>query len=456
MRMENPMVVRKRVLIVDDEDSIRFGMRDFLEARGYAVFEADGCDKAREVFQQAAPDVAVLDYRLHDGTAVDLLRSFRQIDPDVPLVVLTAYGSIDLAVQAIKEGAEQFLTKPIEMPALHAILKRLLTNKRLRRQQQIVASREQRDRLDPLAGQSPAMQALRAQVEKILGTNSPVLLLGETGTGKSLLAKWLHQHGPRGDEPFVDLNCAGLATDFLEAELFGHEKGAFTGAVAAKQGLFEVADGGSVFLDEIGDVDAKVQPKLLKVLEERRFRRMGSVHEREVDIALIAATHQDLSARAKAGTFRSDLYFRISSIPLTMPALRDRKQDLPQLAEAVICRLSRDMGRSVQLDQSALSALAGYHWPGNIRELRNVLERAALLCDGGVITRRELKFETAATANVDTDPSLTLRQLERQHIEHVLREEQGKVAQAALRLDVPRSTLYQKIKEYGIDVAPNG
>ncbi|MGU0693733.1 sigma-54-dependent transcriptional regulator [Pseudomonas aeruginosa] len=449
-------MARTRILIVDDEDSIRFGMRGFLESRGYGVVDADSCQRARELFQASPPDVAVIDYRLHDGSALDLLRDFRRLEPDVPVIVLTAYGSIDLAVQAIKEGAEQFLTKPIEMPALHAILKRLLDNRRLQRQQRIVVTREQRERIDPLFGESPAIRALAEQVDKVMGSDSPILILGETGTGKSLLAKWLHLHGPRADEPFVDLNCAGLSPDFLETELFGHEKGAFTGATASKPGILEIADGGTVFLDEIGDVDPRVQPKLLKVLEEQRFRRLGAVRERELDIRLIAATHQDLAGKVKERTFRSDLYFRISSIPLSMPALRERKEDIPALARTLLARLADAPGRSVRLGEDAEQALCGYAWPGNIRELRNVLERAVLLRNGDTIARRDLRFESTPLQDVQVgDTGLTLQQVERQHIERVLREVGGKVEQAALRLGIPRSTLYQKIKVHGIVAAQN-
>lgn len=449
-------MARTRILIVDDEDSIRFGMRGFLESRGYGVVDADSCQRARELFQASPPDVAVIDYRLHDGSALDLLRDFRRLEPDVPVIVLTAYGSIDLAVQAIKEGAEQFLTKPIEMPALHAILKRLLDNRRLQRQQRIVVTREQRERIDPLFGESPAIRALAEQVDKVMGSDSPILILGEAGTGKSLLAKWLHLHGPRADEPFVDLNCAGLSPDFLETELFGHEKGAFTGATASKPGILEIADGGTVFLDEIGDVDPRVQPKLLKVLEEQRFRRLGAVREREIDIRLIAATHQDLAGKVKERTFRSDLYFRISSIPLSMPALRERKEDIPALARTLLARLADVPGRSVRLGEDAEQALCGYAWPGNIRELRNVLERAVLLRNGDTIARRDLRFESTPLQDVQVgDTGLTLQQVERQHIERVLREVGGKVEQAALRLGIPRSTLYQKIKVHGIVAAQN-
>lgn len=441
----------KRILIVDDEDSIRFGVHAYLESQGYRVFEADSCQKAKELFQASTPDAAVIDYRLHDGTALDLLRAFKQIDPGVPLIVLTAHGTIELAVEAVKEGAEQFLTKPIELPALHTILRRLFANQRLQRQQHAVATRESRERVDPFAGQSAAIGRLADHAAKIRGTSSPVLILGETGSGKSQLAKWLHRNGPRAEEPFVDLNCAGLSHDFLEAELFGHEKGAFTGAVAAKSGLLEVADGGTVFLDEIGDMDMRVQSKLLKALEEKRFRRLGAVRERAIDVALIAATHKDLAEEVRKGAFRSDLYFRISAIPLPVPSLRDRIADIPLLASTLLAQLPPSRGRQLELSDEAIRTLCGYAWPGNIRELRNVLERAALLCEHDRITPRDLRFNLIPSENSTShDTSLTLEEVERRHIERVLAEEGGKVALAALRLAVPRSTLYLKIKSYGI------
>jgi len=435
---------------VDDEDSIRFGMPAFLEAHGYGVAEADSGQRARELFQAAPPDVGVVAYRLHDGTALDLLRTFKQVEPAVPVVVLTAYGSIDLAVQAVKEGAEQFLTKPIEMPTLKLILERLLEHRRLHRQQAAVLNREQRQRLDPLAGDSPAIRELADHVQKVLGSDRPILVLGETGTGKSLLANWLHRHGPRASQPFVDLNCAGLSTDFLETELFGHEKGAFTGAGAAKQGLLEIADGGTVFLDEIGDVDPRVQPRLLKVLEERRFRRMGAVRERDVDIALIAATHQDLATRVAAGAFRSDLYFRINGIQLRMPALRERREDIPMLANAVLRRLASGQAGAPRLAADAERALCDYAWPGNLRELRNVLELAVLLSEGGTIRRQDLRLEGVRPHNASADAQLTLQEVERRHIARVLRDTGGRVEAASQRLGIPRSTLYQKIKQHGL------
>jgi DNA-binding NtrC family response regulator len=274
-----------------------------------------------------------------------------------------------------------------------------------------------------------------------------VLIKGETGIGKGVLAQWLHEEGPRSQEPFVDLNCAGLSKDFLETELFGHEKGAFTGAAAAKQGLLEVAHRGTVFLDEIGDLDPQVQPKLLKVLEEKRFRRLGDVRDRQVDIRLVAATHHDLLALVEQKRFRSDLYFRVHTLPLEVPPLRERAEDIRPLAAQLLAAISAELGRPpLLLERDAEETLAGYAWPGNIRELKNVLERAALFCDGPALGRRELRFEATALAAEGG----TLEEVERRHIERTLREEGGRVELAARRLGVPRSSLYQKLKKLGL------
>jgi transcriptional regulator with GAF, ATPase, and Fis domain len=283
------------------------------------------------------------------------------------------------------------------------------------------------------------------------------LIGGETGSGKGVLAKWLHDHSPRADEAFMDLNCAGFSKDFLESELFGHEKGAFTGAVNAKPGLFEVAHKGTVFLDEIGDVDPNVQPKLLKVLEEKRFRRLGDVRDRQVDIRLIAASHQDFTRLVQEKKFRSDLYFRISTLPLIVPSLRSRREDIPPLARHVLSNIAAEMGRpSLGLSESAERALKDYAWPGNIRELRNVLERAVLLSGRNTLEREDFMFTGSVQQDVSTDASLTLEELERRHIEHVLKLESGKVDPAAKRLGIPRSSLYQKLKRYGITPSKSG
>lgn len=446
-------MARNRILIVDDEPGLRFGVRDFLELQGYEVDEAESCREAQEIFRTSRPDIVIADYMLPDGTALDLLPRLKEINPDTPLLILTAHGSIDLAVRAIKEGAEQFLTKPLELPALMVILKRLLENQRNRHKQLASRSHRVRHAIDPFIGVSPAIRSLAEQAKKVLATESPVLILGETGTGKGVLARWLHDNSPRAEEAFVDLNCAGLSRELLETELFGHEKGAFTSATSSKQGLFEVAHRGTIFLDEIGDVDLQIQPKLLKVLEDKRFRRVGDVRDRQVDVRLIAATHQDIGQLVREKTFRNDLYFRVSTIPLAFPSLRERIEDIPIMAHYLLDKLATDLGRGeIELEPDSIKALQAYSWPGNVRELRNVIERAVLLSEQKNIRLHDLHFDGHTKHRAPSlDSNLTLNELEKQHIERVLLEEQGRVEKAASRLGIPRSSLYQKIKKYHLN-----
>ena len=441
-------------MIIDDESAVRFGIRDFLEQYGYQIDEAESCQDAWRIFSTSRPDIVVADYMLPDGTALDLLPRLKEVDAEIPLLVLTGHGSIDLAVRAIKEGAEQFLTKPIELPTLHVILQRLLEKQRSYHKQLASKSRQVRQTIDPFIGTSTAIRSLATQARKFLKTESPVLILGETGSGKGVLARWLHENSPRADEAFVDLNCAGLSKELLETELFGHEKGAFTSATASKQGLFEVAHRGTIFLDEVGDVDLQIQPKLLKVLEDKRFRRVGDVRDRQVDVRLIAATHQDIIQLVRDKKFREDLYFRISTIPLSFPPLRERTEDIPVLAQYLLNKVSEDLGRGeIHLNDDCVKALQAYSWPGNVRELRNVLERAVLLSEQKNIGLKDLNFDSHSNFGLPvSDSRLTLLELEKQHIVTVLREERGRVEKAANRLGIPRSSLYQKIKKHQIPV----
>ena len=387
-------MTRNRVLIVDDEATIRLAIRRFLTSSGFEVSDADNRLSALALARKERPDAIICDFKLRDGTALDLLPQFLEIDAEVAVIVLTAHASVELAVSAIKEGAQQFLTKPVELPTLLVILNRTLATQRSRQAEQADRKKESRDVLDPFTGTSAAVRQLEADVQKIVATDRPILIQGETGTGKGILSNWLHRNGRRKQEPFVDLNCAGLSKDFLESELFGHERGAFTGAVQAKQGLFDLAHRGTLFLDEIGDVDLQVQPKLLKVLEDKRFRRLGDVKDRFADVRLIAATHHDLQVLVRNRQFREDLYFRISTIVLRLPALRERPEDIAALADDLLARIGHELGRSgVSLASSAVRALEQYPWPGNIRELKNVLERSLLLSDRKEILRSDLRFE---------------------------------------------------------------
>ncbi len=446
-------MARNKILIVDDEAGVRFGVQDFLKTNGYDVIEAADCHGALDLFQSARPDAALIDYLLPDGDALELLPKLKRIAPEIPIIVLTGHGSIDLAVRTIKEGAEHFLTKPVALPTLLTILERLLEHQRTRQKQLAGKTRQARRGLDPFIGTSAALRHLSEQAHRVASTERPILIQGETGAGKGVLARWLHNNSPRADEAFVDLNCAGLSREFLETELFGHEKGAFTGAIANKTGLLEVAHRGTVFLDEIGDMDQAVQPAMLKVLEDHRFRRLGDVRDREVDVRLIAATHQELSRLVREKKFRSDLYFRISTIPLYLPPLRERVEDIPVIARHLLSALAAELGRGeILLEASAEEALEAYSWPGNIRELRNVLEHAVILTDGISIRGNDLRFSILRTSEAEEpETHLTLLEVEQRHITRVLREEQGHVERAAARLGIPRSSLYQKIKKLQID-----
>ncbi|HYI08534.1 MAG TPA: sigma-54 dependent transcriptional regulator [Thermoanaerobaculia bacterium] len=443
-------MTRNRVLIVDDELVIRTAMRKFLTGAGYDVAEAENRAGAAAKMRMHRPDAVILDYKLPDGTALDVLPQLRAIDETVTVIVLTAHATIDLAVAAMKEGADQFLTKPIELPALLVILQRMLDTQRHRQSELAEKSRAARRAYDPFAGTSKAIRQLEADVQKLVTSDLPVLIQGETGSGKGVLAGWLHRNSRRRKEPFVDLNCAGLSKELLESELFGHERGAFTGAVQPKQGLLDLAHRGTFFMDEIGDVDAQVQPKLLKVLEEKQFRRLGDVKPRSADLRLIAATHHDLSIAVRERRFREDLYFRISTIVLHLPPLRERPEDLPALAQEILAHISQDMGRpNARLSDSGMRALQEHSWPGNLRELRNVLERSLLLSDSSEITRSDLRFERAtATARSTEDTSLTLVEAEARHIALVLAEESNSVERAAKRLGITRNTLYYKMRKH--------
>ena len=445
---------KPKILLIEDDPAVRHGMAAFLRANDLEVEEAETCLKATELFRAGGYDVVVADYSLPDGTSLDLLPQFKRLSEDTPFIILTAHGSIDLAVRAIKEGAEQFLTKPVESKTLLVLVKRLLQQQRLRKKQE-VATREQVGPLDPFRGVSVGIRRLEEQARLMLEWDSPVLILGETGAGKGILARWIHAQGPRREEAFVNLNCAGLTRELLESELFGHERGAFTGAVAAKQGLLEVGHRGVVFLDEIGDMDPAIQPKLLKALEEKCFRRLGDVRDRHVDIRLIASTNVDLEEAVRAKRFRDDLYYRVSTLTLRIPPLRERPEDIPILARAILMNVCRRMGKAqMELGSDAEALLLKYPWPGNIRELANVLERAMILQRGERLEASDLGLQGRASSGPEGgNELLPLRDMERLHIERVLQRTVGNVTEAAQILGMARRTLYDRMKTLGIATA---
>jgi DNA-binding NtrC family response regulator len=455
MTADTPTTPRAHILLVEDDAAVRRGVREYLSASGFEISEADSCASAQVLFQTTRIDIAIMDYHLPDGTAIHLITAFKSFDRDVPIVVLTGHGSIELAVRTIQAGAEQFLTKPVDLASLTVVIEKCLENGRNRRQVAGEQAGQARQALAPFAGTSAAIRDLESQARRVVKSHVPILILGETGAGKGVLARWLHFGGPRAREPYVDLNCAGLARELIESELFGHEKGAFTGATTSKAGLIEVAHRGTVFLDEIGDMDLAVQPKLLKVLEEKRFRRVGDVRERAVDVRFLAAANQDLAKRAEEKTFRQDLLYRINTVTLHVPSLRERREDIPVLAATILESLARDMPYAKRtLTPAAVEALQEHHWPGNVRELRNALEHAVLLTDSHEIDADALGLSRRRT-DVGPPPVAgdhTLQAAEIQEITRALQAEGGRVERAAQRLGVPRSSLYQKIRKYGISV----
>lgn len=421
-----------RVLVVEDNEDLRFGMVNALTYAGHQTFEQWSCDGLLASVARDRPDVVVTDLRLPDGESIDLLPSLRAMDPVLPIIMVTGFGSIDVAVRAVKQGASDFLTKPLDMDRLIALVGAACP--RVRR------------------AAAAATNALDASVEKFRDADCPVLILGETGTGKTVLARRLHDASKRAERPFVAVNCAGLTPEFVESELFGHTRGAFTGAHLDRVGLFEAANGGTLFLDEIGDVDLMVQPKILKAVEERRFRRMGETRERASDVRLVAATNRDLLGASKQKQFRSDLYYRISTVTLKIAPLRERRDEIAGLARQM-------MGPNTTLSSAALARLLGHDWPGNLRELRNVLERARLSAPDAVIgpdeiVLDEVEIPDVAAGDAPKRPASSARiaraEFERAHINAALIAEAGCVGAAAKRLGMPRSTLYQRIKQYGL------
>jgi DNA-binding NtrC family response regulator len=437
-----------KLLLVDDDAQMRNVLALYLRRTGFTVLDAASLAEGRKLQAKESPDLIILDYQLPDGTAFDFLDNTRERESGEPVIVLTGMGTIDLAVKAIKAGAEHFLTKPVDLESLEVLVRRTLDVQRDRKQRAVSASGR---RVDPFIGPSRGMAELRDLAHAVLTSDVPVLIHGETGTGKGVLARWLHEQGRRGPQPFVDLNCAGLSRELAESELFGHHRGAFTGAVSNKPGLIEVAHRGTLFLDEIGDLDQSVQPKLLKALEEGTFRRIGEVAPRTSDFRLLAATHRDIGAMARKGDFREDLLFRINTVTMVVPSLRERAEDIPDVARAVLKELTQRSGRATpDIAEDALRVLVGYPWPGNVRELRNVLERALLFSKGGTIDRAALRFDRTLEPDGGSSGPLTLEDAERHHIERILERTYGKVEEAAKLLDLSRSALYAKLKKYGL------
>jgi len=370
-----------RILIVDDERGMRDLLSIMLRNDGYRVDQAESSSRARELLSRGSYDLVISDIAMPDGSGVDLLRIAKETQPDTIVILITAYASTESAIEALKLGAYDYIIKPFDVEEMRIVLKNALERRQLERENTLLKRElKEHSRFDELVGSSGAMKDVREMIERIASTNSTVLISGDSGTGKELAARAIHRLSPRRAKQFVSINCGALPDELLESELFGHVKGSFTGAVATKKGLFEVADGGTIFLDEIGDTSPAMQIKLLRVLQEREIRRVGGTEQLEVDVRVIAATNQDLEAMVREKRFREDLYYRINVIALQMPPLRGKREDIPVLANHFLAKYSKTMGKKIrEIAPEAMQKLLEYDWPGNVRELENVIERAVAL-----------------------------------------------------------------------------
>jgi DNA-binding NtrC family response regulator len=452
------MTSRGRVLIVDDEANARMALAELLRDEGYSVETAADGFKALPKLDEFAPDVVVTDLKMPGIDGIELMHKVRERDPDCVLVVMTAYGAIDTAVKAMREGAADYLTKPINIEEMSLVLARELERKRLRAEAGQLRERlAARHRIPNIVGASPAMQQVFNTVLQVAPSRASVLITGESGTGKELIAAAIHEHSPRAAGPFVKLHCAALAETLLESELFGHERGAFTGAVGRRDGRFQQADRGTLFLDEIGDISPATQVKLLRFLQEHEFERVGGNQTIKVDVRIVAATNRNLIERVKSGHFREDLYYRLNVVSIEVPPLRARPSDIPLLASHFLARYAKENGKHISgFSDEALERMVRYPWPGNVRELENAVERAVVVSRGELIRPEDLTpaiavFAGSATASSDGMPPIpgsTLAELEKFAILRTLEHTGGSTSRAAEMLGISPRKIQYKLHEY--------
>ncbi len=454
------------VLIVDDEQTLARSAKAFLADHGYEAEVTGSGEQALELLARLQPDVVFADVRLPGMSGIDLLKRIREFDPVLPVIMLTAYGSIEGAVEAVKLGAFDYVKKPVDLEELKLLADRARENRQLKQELSYYRRRATEDvGFRTMLGESPAVRAILERARQIaeLADTPPVLLTGETGTGKGLLARAIHAAGVRAAKPFIEVNCTAIPATLMEAELFGHERGAFTDAKESKPGLFEAGEGGFLFLDEIGDVDLSMQGKLLRAIEDRAVRRVGSVRERKIDVRIIAATNRDLEREVKRERFRSDLYFRLAAIVLHVPPLRERGEDVVLLTEHFLRLLNAKYGRAVrEISAPARELLLSYPWPGNVRELSHVIERAVLWSRGPTLEAEHLSLTSPAPDHgghegrpTATDAPLPPQGVDLVHwekamIERAMRDAGGNQTKAAQRLGISRDTLRYRLRKFGL------
>jgi DNA-binding NtrC family response regulator len=444
-----------RILIVDDEANARTALAELLDDAGYIVSTASDGRTALVEMEQAETDVVLTDLKMPGMDGLSLIERGRPASPHTTFIVMTAFATIDTAVKAIKLGAESYLTKPLELEAVIALVDRALDRTALSREAAELRARiDDRFRFDSIIGEHPSMQRLMKNVAQVAGSRATVLIHGETGTGKELIAAAIHQNSKRSEKPFIRLNCASLSETLLESELFGHERGSFTGAMSRREGRFKQADGGTLFLDEVSEIPPSVQIKLLRFLQEREFERVGGNETLKVDVRVVAATNRDLKQLVDEGRFREDLYYRLKVVQLDVPPLRVRRSDIPLLAQTFLRKFAKENERDVSsLSDEALQHLLIYPWPGNVRELENAVERAVVMCQGDSIQKDDLP--TSAHGDLQNGsvtaliPGITMSELERMAILRTLDAVDGSTARAAEILGISQRKIQYRVKEWG-------
>jgi DNA-binding NtrC family response regulator len=448
--------MKKRILVVEDEEKLRRVIELQLLSSGFDVDKAATAEEGLRIVERA--DLVLTDLKLPNMDGLQFLSLIRRQNTQVPVLMMTAFGSVETAVEAMKSGATDFLLKPFSLDHLMQVVNKALEVRALRDEnRKLKEELGRRYEFDNIVGRSEPMQEIFAAIERVAPTRATVLLAGESGVGKDLIARAIHFHSPRRDRPLVKINCTAIPENLMESELFGYDKGAFTGANVSKPGKFEQADTGTVFLDEIGDVPATIQVKLLRVLQEREFERLGSNVTRHIDVRVIAATNQDLRAALEQGTFREDLYYRLNVVPLNIPPLRDRKQDIPFLANHFVQKLAADTGGRVEcITEAGVEKLMSYHWPGNVRELENVIERSLVMCSNPRLDAADIRLENAPRPRAHADnqflpEGMTLDEYEQDLIREALRRADGNKSQAARLLGLTRNALRYRLTQMGLE-----
>ena len=448
-------MLKQRILVVDDEQNARNALRSILSEEGYEIAEATNGEEALAALPDFAPDLILCDVRMPKMDGLTLLARAKEQGSDAVFVMMTAFAAVETAVEAMRSGAENYLVKPLNVNAVLVFLEKALEKRGLARETQELRERvRERYRLDGMVGDAPELQSVYGVVKQAAITKATVLVLGESGTGKELIAQALHEQSPRKDKPFIKVACAALSETLLESELFGHERGSFTGAAARKEGRFELADGGTLFLDEIGEIPPATQVKLLRVLQQREFERVGGTQTLKVDVRIVAATNRDLAAEVKAGRFREDLYYRLNVVSVTLPPLRRRKGDIPALVSHFVEKYGKAYGKQfVGIAPGMLNVLLAHEWPGNVRELENAIERAVVLAKGSELTADDLPPALCGPRPTVRDaasliPGATMQQIEREAILRTLELVGGSTTKAAELLGISVRKVQYRLKEF--------